>query len=295
MKVLTIIISYQFMRWADQCLSSMLALKYPTDLLVIDNGSKDETVAYLRQHYPKVRVIENGCNLGFGKANNIGIHFAIEQGYDMVLLLNQDAWLEADALGKLVAVAEKHPEYGIVSPVHLTGKGDTIEKGFSTYTGLEEQGQLPQDTIVEVPFINAAIWLVSIPTLRKTGLFAPLFYHYGEDKDLANRMSYHHYKIGYVPAAFGFHDRADRVENKERIRWSEYVYHLSEYANVNHSFGMAFAKGVLALVKKALSSAVGGRWDDAGWYMRKACVLTSQSAQVIKARKLSKHVDLKKY
>ena len=295
MKVLTIIISYQFMRWADQCLSCMLASKYPTDLLVIDNGSKDETVAYLREHYPEVLVMENGCNLGFGKANNIGIHYAIEQGYDAVLLLNQDAWLEADALGKLVEVAEKHPEYGIVSPVHLTGKGDWVEKGFSTYTGLEELGQLPQDTIVEVPFINAAIWLVSIATFRKTGLFAPLFYHYGEDKDLANRMAYHHYKIGYVPAAFGFHDRADRVETRERIRWSEYVYHLSEYANVNHSFVMAFAKGVLALVKKTFASVAGGRWDDAGWYMRKACVLTSKSAQVIKARKLSKQVDLKKY
>ena len=101
MRVLTIIISYQFMRWADKCLSSMQASAFPTDLLVIDNGSKDETLAYVREHYPDVRVIDNGCNLGFGKANNIGIHYAIEHGYDMVLLLNQDAWLDADALGKL--------------------------------------------------------------------------------------------------------------------------------------------------------------------------------------------------
>ena len=295
MRVLTIIISYQFMRWADKCLSSMQASAFPTDLLVIDNGSKDETLAYVREHYPDVRVIDNGCNLGFGKANNIGIHYAIEHGYDMVLLLNQDAWLDADALGKLVAVAEKHPEYGIVSPVHMTGKGDRIEKGFSVYTGLNETGPLPQDTIVEVPFINAAIWLVSIATLRKTGLFAPLFYHYGEDKDLANRMAYHHFKIGYVPTAVGYHDRANRVENKERIRWSEYVYHLSEYANVNHSFGMAFAKGVLALVKKALTAVVGGRWGDAAWYVGKACLLTCRSGRVISARNLSKHVDLKKY
>lgn len=295
MKVLTIIISYRFMRWADKCLSSMLASKLKTDLLVIDNGSDDGTVAYVREHYPDVRVMDNGRNLGFGKANNIGIHYAMEKGYDMVLLLNQDAWLDADALGTLVAVAEEHPEYGVVSPVHMTGKGDRIEKGFSVYTGLGDSGPLPHDTIVSVPFINAAIWLVSMETFRKTGLFAPLFYHYGEDKDLANRMAYHHYKIGYVPAAVGYHDRANRVESKERTRWSEYVYHLSEYANVCHHFGMAFAKGVLALAKKALSSAAGGRWGDAAWYLRKTCVLAAKSGQVVRARKMSRHVDLKNY
>lgn len=295
MNVLTIIISYQFMRWADKCLSSMQASQYHTDLLVIDNGSKDETVAYIRQHYPDVKVIENGRNLGFGKANNIGIHYAMKQGYDSVLLLNQDAWLNTDTLGKLVETAENHPEYGIVSPVHLTGKGDQIEKGFSIYTKLEDMEHLPEQSIVEVPFINAAIWLVSIATLRKTGLFAPLFYHYGEDKDLANRMTYYHYKTGYVPAAIGYHDRECREESRERIRWSEYVFHLSEYANINHSWVMAFAKGVLAMGKKAFSSIVHGKMRAAAWYAGKACVLIFKSSTVTKARRMSKHVDLKNY
>ncbi len=295
MNVLTIIISYQFMRWADKCLSSMLASEYPTDLLVIDNGSKDGTVAYIRERFPEVKVMENGCNLGFGKANNIGIHYAIEHGYDAVLLLNQDAWLDADTLGKLLKVAENHPEYGVVSPVHLTGKGDGIEKGFSVYTGQKDMGHLPQQSIVEVPFINAAIWLVSIATLKRTGLFAPLFYHYGEDKDLANRMAYYHYKTGYVPSATGYHDRENREENRERIRWSEYVFHLSEYANPNYSWGMAFAKGILAMVKKALSAAVWGKIGDAAWYVRQACVLVGKSGSVAKARRMSKHVDLKNY
>ena len=73
MKILTIIVSYNFMPWIDKCLGSMIQSGYPTDILVLDNDSKDETVKTIRERYPQVRLIENHANLGFGKANNIGI------------------------------------------------------------------------------------------------------------------------------------------------------------------------------------------------------------------------------
>ena len=288
MKVLAIIVSYHFMPWVDKCLPSLLASTYPMDVMVLDNGSKDESVEHVRRHYPDVTVVDNRANLGFGKANNIGIRHAMENGYDAVLLINQDAWLEADALGKLVGVLESHPDYGIVSPVHRNGAGDKVEKGFSDYTGLKDLEHLPHDTVVEVPFINAAIWLVRVETLMKTGLFAPLFYHYGEDKDLANRMAYHHYKIGYVPEALGSHDREYREMGKEKFFWTEYVYHLSEYANVNHPFGKAFARGVLAVAKKALVAAFHGKWGDASSYAKVGWRLLTRSNAVRKTRKMER-------
>ncbi|MBR6981529.1 MAG: glycosyltransferase family 2 protein [Prevotella sp.] len=289
MKVLAIIISYHFMPWVDKCLPSLQSSTYPVDVMVLDNGSKDESVEHVRCNYPDVTVVDNQVNLGFGKANNIGIHYAMEKGYDAVLLINQDAWLDNDALGKLVEVLENHPEYGIVSPIHKNGAGDKVERGFAAYTGVNDLQHLPQDTVVEVPFINAAIWLVRVETLRKTGAFAPLFYHYGEDKDLANRMAYHHYKIGYVPAAFGCHDREFREMGKEKFFWTEYVFHLSEYANINHSCTKAFAHGVLAVMKKALVATFHGRWGAAAAYAKVAWRLLSRTNDVAKTRKMARN------
>ncbi|MBR3716713.1 MAG: glycosyltransferase, partial [Bacteroidaceae bacterium] len=82
MKTLSIVISYNFMRWIDQCIPSLLQSEAPTDILVIDNASTDETVTALQERYPQVRLIANGTNLGFGRANNIGMQLALDEGYD---------------------------------------------------------------------------------------------------------------------------------------------------------------------------------------------------------------------
>ena len=66
MKTLAIVISYNFMSWIDRCLPSLLKGKHPTDILVVDNGSSDETISYIHEHYPSIRLIENKKNLGFG-------------------------------------------------------------------------------------------------------------------------------------------------------------------------------------------------------------------------------------
>ena len=68
MKVLTIIISYNFEKWIRPCLDSLLHSTYQTEILVIDNGSKDRTIDLIKKDYPQVRIISNGNNLGFGQA-----------------------------------------------------------------------------------------------------------------------------------------------------------------------------------------------------------------------------------
>ena len=295
MKILTIIVSYNFMPWIDKCLGSMLLSEYPTDILVLDNGSQDDTVKTIRERYPQVTLIDNHANLGFGKANNIGILHAMSRGYDAVLLLNEDAWLDPNCLGRLVKTSEEHPDYGIISPIHLTGRGDNIEKGFAAYTGITDPANRPDAPIVEVPFIDAAIWFIPLEVLRQTGLFAPIFYHYGEDKDLCNRMAYYHYKVGYVPSVFGYHDREFRKATRAHFIRSERVYHLSEYTNINYSFGKAFGMGVLALVKKSIMSLLHGKGKNAITFATMAWKLLIQTRNVIKARDISKHVNLKNY
>lgn len=295
MKILAIIVSYNFTKWMDRCLGSLKASTVPVDILVLDNGSRDDTVKTLRERYQEVTLIENKSNLGFGKANNIGLHKADREDYDGVLLLNQDAWIDADTLAALVETSRRHPDFGVLSPVHLTGNGDKIEHGFSVYCGIDSPENLPKDELIEVPFINAAIWYMPMKALREAGFFAPVFYHYGEDKDLSNRLHHYGWRTGFVPTVFGYHDREFRQQTRQSFFRTERVYHLSEYTNINYAFGKAFALGVLAVGKKSLQSFAKGRWGYGFTYLSIGLGLLFRTGEVVKARELSQHIDLRNY
>lgn len=285
MKVLVIIVSYNFERWIDRCLNSLRQSEYPVDVVVIDNASQDRTTAIIEQQYPEVRLIRNKKNLGFGGANNIGFQIALREGYDAVFLLNQDAWVNKQTIGYLVELSKQYPEYGILSPVHLTGKGDQIDRGFATYTGLQSPDHLSPRYVIDAPFINAAFWMIPTSALRIVGGFSPLFYHYGEDKDFINRLKFHLYSLGYSPKVFGYHDREYRQETRETFFRSERVYHLSEYANINYTFRKAFGYGVLACIKKAMQSLLRMKGKDTATYLGIAGQLIRRTSEIIRIRK----------
>ena len=250
-KVLSIIVSYNFEPWLDKCLSSLLESSYPTDVLVVDNASQDHSAARIRQAYPQVKLIESRENLGFGKANNLGFRYALEQGYDTVFLVNQDAWLKAGCLSELME--QDYPEdIGIISPVHYDGTEQALDQGFAHYT---QALDLHAENAV-ADFVNAAFWLIPTKILREIGGFSSIFYHYGEDSDYVNRLHYHGYQLVINTKATAYHDRQGRLANQsvEALRKSEFVYFLTEYANINNSFSKAFAYAVLAALKKAFQA-----------------------------------------
>ena len=252
MKVLVIIVSYNFERWITRCLGSLRLSKHPVDTVVIDNASQDQTIQRIKQDYPEIRLVESKTNLGFGRANNIGMEIALSEGYTHVFLLNQDAWIEPTTIGTLVTLSQQQPSYGILSPVHLTGKGDKPDPGFGHYAQIQSLDQLPNKDLITIPFVNAAFWMIPTDVLKKVGGFCPLFHHYGEDKDFVNRLHYHQYELGYSPKVSGNHDREYRPLTHQVFLRTEYVYHLSEYANIHHNGLKAFGYGVLAPMKKCL-------------------------------------------
>ena len=87
----------------------------------------------LRQlaHFPQAHLVRSAENLGFSKANNMGFEWAIKKGYDYVYLLNQDAWLAPDALEALVAAAEAHPDYAVLSPLQCQDGYKAFDPQFS--------------------------------------------------------------------------------------------------------------------------------------------------------------------
>lgn len=288
MKILVIIVSYNFERWIDRCLGSLQKSRHPIDVVVIDNASKDRTIQRIKQDYPEVRLIESKSNLGFGRANNIGMQIAISEGYTHVFLLNQDAWIEPDTIGTLASFSMEHPEYGILSPVHLTGEGNKPDPGFGQYANIKKLAELPQEKWISIPFVNAAFWMIPVSVLKKIGGFCPLFYHYGEDKDFVNRLNYHHLKIGYSTKVFGYHDREYRPVIHEVFLRNEYVYHLSEYANVNYSWIKAFGYGILAVVKKTLTTLAKGKISLSADYYSMLIKLIRQSRNINTYRKTNR-------
>ncbi len=295
MSILAIIVSYNFVPWMGKCLGSLRQSDYPIDILVVDNHSQDNTLAVLRDDYPDVKVIANSDNLGFGRANNIGMAYALEHHYDGVLLLNEDAWVQRDTLTRLVKAAARYTHFGVLSPIHLTGRGDELEKGFAHYIGVSDLKALPKDTIVEANFIDAAIWFMPTAAIQSVGMFAHIFQHYGEDKDLTNRLRHYGWKTGYLPQAKGHHARENRVVTRQSRLYSVWVYLLSEYTNINYMLPVAFAKSVLAAVKKALGGALHARFRDAAAYLRMAFTLMGRTPLVLVTRRESLHVNLKNY
>jgi N-acetylglucosaminyl-diphospho-decaprenol L-rhamnosyltransferase len=247
-KVTAIIVSYDGSSWIEKCIGSLQQSTTPIDIIAIDNGSTDGTPDIIRSKFPTVQIIENKVNLGFGKANNIGIRKAYDSGADYVFLLNQDAWVENDTIEKLLKIAQHHPEYGIYSPFHLDGTGTTVDYGFLNYLCRDKSRHYISELLVkkndvlneiyELDFINAAFWLLPRNTIEIVGGFNPFFFHYGEDREYVNRCIYWGLKIGFVPDALAYHDRLqfDSETKKSLLAKNSILIDLfdpSSFSNVN--------------------------------------------------------------
>lgn len=204
------------MKWIRKCIDSLLASSTPVSIIIIDNGSKDETVDFIRHTYEQITLIRSRKNLGFGQANNIGIRLAIDNGATHVLLLNQDAWIDKTMLNLLLPWDDGHT---ILSPVHLNGQGTAIDKNFltnavvrSNYNQLRERDNLLMNAkgIHPAHEICAACWLVPRNILLSIGGFSPLFFHYCEDVNYQHRLIYHNMKIAWVGGTYVYHDREFR-------------------------------------------------------------------------------------
>ena len=105
---------------------------------VVDNGSTDGTQEFIKSNFPEVELIQSPENLGFGKANNLGIELAYKNGADFFYLMNQDAWIYEDTVQKLINFYENYHnkvEIGILSPIHLDGSEKKLEIFVEKYLG----------------------------------------------------------------------------------------------------------------------------------------------------------------
>jgi GT2 family glycosyltransferase len=215
MLIYCIVVTYNGMNWIAKCMESLINSSIPLKILIIDNGSVDGTHEFISTHYPDVEVINNGQNLGFAKANNIGIKYILNKGADYLFLLNQDARIEKNTIEELIHVFDARTDAGVVSPIHLNGNNTGLDKGFANYISSDNTPNIVSDLYMgkiqpfyETNFVNAAAWLMNRNCIETVGGFdTSLFYHCGEDNNFCQRVLYHNLKIFICTTTSIFHDR----------------------------------------------------------------------------------------
>ena len=284
-RVLVIIVTYNAHGWIRQCIDSVDRQHY--DVLVVDNASGDDTVGIIRTAYPDVRLFLQTENLGFGKANNIGLRYAVDNAYDYVLLLNQDAWLLPDTIEKLIIAHKQQPQYWILSPMQMNSKTQTVEKQFQRYLD-QSTPALQKDELVDIDFVNAAVWLLPLQTIMTVGGFCPVFHHYGEDNDYVNRMHYWGGKIGVVSQSIAFHDRIYTGVAQKVTEYRIYLGYLCILHNINAPYLVNQCKSVALLVRKYIKSILCGRWEMIRCSKKAFHKATVQKTMILKSRETAK-------
>lgn len=239
MKILVIIVTYNAMQWAERCFGCLRSSSVVPDVFVVDNGSTDGTQEYLKDNFSELIFLQSKENLGFGKANNLGLQYAMDNEYDYVYLLNQDAWIFHDTIEKLIGVSKKHPEYGILSPFQMEANQEHLDSNFKKKAcRWESSPELLDDLyfhknrdVIPVRHVMAAHWLITRDCILKVGGFSPTFPHYGEDNNFEHRAEYKGFKIGIVPDSQAVHDREKRVVSKKKQIYQKYIDGLIRMSN----------------------------------------------------------------
>ena len=196
-----------------QCLDSIHRARpsCAVEVIVVDNGSSDDSVPMLLERFPDVLLIRNEQNLGFARANNQGLSSGRGRYF---LLLNSDTIVLPGSIDKLVEVADYHKELGVVGPKLLNMDG-TIQNSWGSFPSFLSElvgrsfrfrhavEDVPQ--AFEVDWVLGACMLVRSTTIADVGQLDDEYFFYSEEIDWCFRIKKRKWKIWYVTSAEIYH------------------------------------------------------------------------------------------
>ncbi len=223
-----VIINYNGRPYLEELLGSLeLQTRRPLETLLVDNASRDDSVAYVRREFPWVRVLPQERNLGFSRAANLAADAA--RGTWLVLL-NTDLRLEPEWLAELVAAAGTDPSIAAVSsklrlydqPHRLNGVGGCMNRlGYTWDRGMGEEDRGQYDQSREVLFACAGAALFHRSRFREAGGFDSRFFMYHEDVDLCWRLWLRGFRVVTAPRAVAYHHLSASTREDQGLLWRE--------------------------------------------------------------------------
>jgi GT2 family glycosyltransferase len=192
------------------------------EILVVDNGSSDDSVDMLRKEFPDLRFVSIDNNLGFTGGVNVGLEIALEEDFDYVWLLNNDTIVDKDSLTFLVKAAGDIDKAGLLgskvyyysSPKTINYAGGKINRITCRIIhegdGIIDDGRF--DEITEPDFVTGASSLLDVGMLREIGMMDTAYFIYYEDADLSLRARKAGWKVVLVPESVIWHKLAQTTK-----------------------------------------------------------------------------------
>jgi len=249
------IIILNWNNWQDtvECVQSLQRVDYPNyQLIIVDNGSENDSIAQIKLRYRDSLVLETGENLGFSGGVNVGINHALESGADLILLINNDTLVEKDFMSRLVAAMDADERIGIIGSkiyyfndkqkIWAAGGGITRLLKRTYHRGQDKLDRGQFDRQREVDFLSGCCLLIRRQVFEKIGLFDPVYFMYYEDVDFCLRSKRAAFSVVYCPTATIWHKvSATSVRSyRDYYRMRNHIIFAKRYFN--------FSKMTLILV-----------------------------------------------
>jgi GT2 family glycosyltransferase len=226
-QVTAIILNWNGMSFIHECIDSFQKQNYQNlRVIFVDNGSTDNSLDYVRNHFPWVEMILLHKNQGFEIPNNLAMKIALSGGADYIFLANNDIILEENAISELVKIGESSKSIGALGPVQVRYDDPTnvISAGgdFDWKRGILIHYKDKPLHNNEVCFLSGAAFIIKKQVIECVGMLDEDYYFYGEDVDLSTRIIKNRYKLVCVTSSIVRH-HAEGSSSETAFR----IYHMT--------------------------------------------------------------------
>jgi hypothetical protein len=229
--VYALILTFNHIEDTLECLESLLRMESrgaDLKILIVDNGSSDDTPEIVHKKFPQVEIIETGRNLGVPWGFNVGFSHALNEGADYVLMLNNDTTVDKEMLVHLLQAGESDPQAGILMPkVLYYDEPERIWAAGGRYRAFPPaiviMGQdKPDEQYSEPQYLEYALscgLLIHRRAFEKAGLFDPGYFFQFDDWDFSHRVRAHGLHIQFVPEARMWHKVSRSTRQHAELFW----------------------------------------------------------------------------
>lgn len=221
--VSVVILNWNGEIWLRRCLDSLSCQTYLNyEIIFVDNASVDDSVEYVRNNYPKVKIIESPTNLGFAGGNNLGIKYALGK---YILLLNNDTWVKSNFIKDLVYEKEKQGK-DVIAPIEVSygSKAEAINI-ISLIDPLGHPVNKPLTSNKENNFYLSGVAILFSKSLyEETQGLDNNFFMYFEEIDWFWRLNLLNKNFGYASNICVHHYGSGSSRDKSKIKYNSFLW-----------------------------------------------------------------------